>query len=137
VFAFDSGEPELLYSGEHAADTYHVPILDAINGSKATGVVLETVCERFVINAQTVKNSQAPYSLEQIGVLKYLLLSNGLNPELIRMQLPSNAKIMFDNASLKKLGYWHKGGAGHALDAIRHGLLHLTKNGWTPLRLLQ
>jgi hypothetical protein len=44
---------------------------------------------------------------------------------------------MFPNEALKKLEYWHRGGAGHALDAIRHGLLYLAKNGWTPRKLLQ
>jgi hypothetical protein len=44
---------------------------------------------------------------------------------------------MFPNEALKKLDYWHKGGEGHALDAIRHGLLYLAKKGWTPRRLLQ
>lgn len=137
VLTFDNGEPELIYSGEHEFDTYHQPIIDAINGAKSVGVTLEVVCERFVINAQTAKNSQAPYSLEQIGILKYLLAANGIDPESIKMQSPSDAKRMFDNPALKKLDYWHRGGAGHALDAIRHGLLYLAKNGWTPRRLLQ
>lgn len=137
VFRYSSSEPELVYSGEHAFDTYADPILNAIRDAERNSSLLEVVCERFTINAQTVKNSQAPYSLEQIGVLKYVLHSNGLNPELIRMQSPSDAKRMFDNAALKKLEYWHRGGEGHALDAIRHGLLHLAKNGWTPRRLLQ
>lgn len=89
-------------------------------------------CETFVINAQTVRNSQAPYSLEQIGVLKHLCRSSGYPPEKISFQAPVNAKSMFPNETLKALGIWHKGGKGHANDAIRHGLLALVKNRWVP-----
>lgn len=97
---------------------------------------VDVVCERFVINAQTVKNSQAPFSLEQIGILKYLVYKNNLDPEKIYFQSPSDAKKLFPNEALKKLGMWHKGGGGHALDAMRHGLLRLAKTGWVPRVLL-
>lgn len=86
---------------------------------------------------QTVKNSQAPYSLEQIGILKQCLMDAGRSPDDIYFQSPSDAKGMFANDKLKKLEYWHRGGEGHALDAIRHGLLRLVKVGWKPIRLLQ
>jgi hypothetical protein len=94
------------------------------------------VCERFTINAQTVRNSQAPYSLEQIGVLKHLCRSNGYDPESIIFQSPADAKAMFPNEALKKVGTWHVGGDGHANDAMRHALLRLVKTGWKPRVLL-
>jgi hypothetical protein len=94
------------------------------------------VCERFVITAQTVRNSQAPFSLEQIGVLKHLCRSNGYKAEDIGFQSPVDAKTMFPNEALKKIGTWHKGGEGHANDAIRHALLKLAKTGWKPRVLL-
>lgn len=97
---------------------------------------LDIVCERFIINAQTVRNSQAPYSLEQIGILKQCLLDSGRPMNDIYFQSPADAKSMFDNPKLKKLGYWHVGGEGHALDAIRHGLLKLVKTGWKPIKLI-
>ena len=96
---------------------------------------LDVVCERFTINSNTVKNSQSPYSLEQIGILKQLLLDNGRPINDIYFQSPADAKAMFDNPKLKKLGYWHRGGEGHALDAIRHALLRLVKMGWKPIKL--
>lgn len=98
---------------------------------------LDVVCERFTINANTVKNSQSPFSLEQIGILKQCMLDNGRPVDDIYFQSPADAKAMFDNPKLKKLEYWHRGGEGHALDAIRHGLLRLVKIGWKPVRLLQ
>lgn len=98
---------------------------------------LDIVCERFVINAQTVRNSQAPYSLEVIGIVKQCLHDNGRPMDDIYFQAPADAMSMFDNKKLKKLEYWHVGGAGHALDAIRHALLRCIKLGWKPLRLLE
>lgn len=95
------------------------------------------VCERFTITAQTVKNSQAPYSLEQIGVLKHLCRVAEYPVDNISFQPPVDAKNMFPNDALKKIGTWHKGGEGHANDAIRHALLKLTKSGWKPRILLE
>lgn len=138
VFTHSQGEePVLVSSGEFLMPEYHVPIISTIRYAREMDARLEVVCERFTINAQTVKNSQAPFSLEQIGILKYLMLDSGLDHESIYFQSPSDAKGMFTNAAIKKLGYWHSGGAGHALDAIRHGLLRMTKSGWVPTRLLQ
>jgi hypothetical protein len=94
------------------------------------------ICERFTINAQTVRNSQAPYSLEQIGILKHLCRTRGYEVSDIRFQMPADAKNMFPNKSLKILGFWHVGGAGHALDAIRHGLLGAARLRWIPRALL-
>jgi DNA-binding transcriptional regulator PaaX len=94
------------------------------------------VCERFTINAQTVRNSQAPYSLEQIGVLKHLCREAGYSVDDIVMQSPADAKAMFPNEALKKVGTWHVGGEGHANDAMRHALLRLVKTGWKPRVLL-
>jgi hypothetical protein len=134
LFSLESGqEPVLIWSGEFQQDEYAKPIRDTL---ALYGDTLDVVCERFTINAQTVRNSQAPYSLEQIGILKQCLMDAGRKPDDIYFQSPADAKAMFDNSKLKKLEYWHKGGEGHALDAIRHGLLKLVKTGWKPTRLL-
>jgi len=137
LFLYENGEPELLWSGEYQADEFAWAVRSAIAHAQMRETTLEVACERFTITAQTAKNSQAPYSLEQIGVLKHLIReSDGVANELV-FQSPVDAKRLFPNEAIKKLGYWHKGGEGHALDAIRHGLLYLAKHGWTPKRLLQ
>lgn len=134
LFEFTSGkEPVLAWSMEVQQEEYAKPIREVLKNNPEA----EVVCERFVINAQTVRNSQAPFSLEQIGILKQCLIDVGRKPDDIYFQSPSDAKGMFDNAKLKKLDYWHKSGEGHALDAIRHGLLRCVKLGWKPMRLLQ
>lgn len=134
LFSFETGqEPILVWSGEFQQHEYAAPIRAALATVQGD---LEVVCERFTINAQTVKNSQAPYSLEQIGILKQCLLDVGRPADDIYFQSPADAKAIFPNPALKKLGYWHRGGEGHALDAIRHGLLRIVKSGWKPLNLL-
>jgi hypothetical protein len=138
LFSFSDGEPELLWSGEYQADEFATAVRRGLDMALDARVDLEIACERFTITAQTAKNSQAPYSLEQIGVLKHLAReSTCASPESIVLQSPVDAQRMLPNEALKKLDYWHKGGEGHALDAIRHGLLYLAKKGWTPRRLLQ
>jgi len=134
LFSIENGsEPVLEWSIEVQQHEYAKPIREAL---AAFGDELDVVCERFTINAQTVKNTQSPFSLEQIGILKQCLLDAGRPAEDIYFQSPADAKAMFTNEKLKKLEYWHRGGEGHALDAIRHGLLRLVKIGWKPIRLL-
>lgn len=127
--------PEIIYSGEvqpeEFAECVRNLVITYINEE------LQIVCEKFTINAQTVRNSQAPFSLEQIGILKQILQDNGLDREGIIWQTPADAKRMFPNEALKTLKIWHKGGEGHANDALRHALLRLVKSGWIPKELLQ
>lgn len=138
LFSYTTGsEPEMVWSVEVQQEEYAAPIRASLEAAKVMGLEIDIVCERFTINAQTVKNTQAPYSLEQIGILKQCLLDVGRATTDVYFQSPADAKAMFDNPKLKKLEYWHKGGEGHALDAIRHGLLYCIRLGWKPLRLLQ
>lgn len=136
LFSYQTGsEPVLEWSKEVEADEF-AEVIRGVLWAPEKKQHLTVVCERFIINSQTVKNSQAPFSLEQIGILKQCLLDSGRPMDDIYFQSPADAKAMFDNPKLKKLGYWHVGGAGHALDAIRHGLLKLVKTGWKPVNLL-
>lgn len=127
--------PVVDYSLETQPETFGSEILAALKHVNGSDEFL-VACESFIINAQTVRNSQAPWSLENIGVLKYLCRSNGYDPLDISFQAPVNAKSMFPNQALQKIGTWHRGGEGHANDAIRHGLLRLVKAGWKPVELL-
>lgn len=137
LFSWDTeGEPELLDSGEIDFSQYAKFLREKFDSHSSTED-FHIVCERFTINAQTVRNSQAPFSLEKIGVLKQILLDYGRDVESLNLQSPADAKAMFDNTKLKKLEYWHRGGEGHALDAIRHGLLYMVRLGWSPLDRLR
>lgn len=135
LFSFESGqEPVLEWSGEVEFADF---VFEIRKMFELYGDSLEVICEKFTINTQTAKKAQAPYSLEVIGSLKTTLLDNERDPEGLMYQQPADAMAMFTNEKLKKLEYWHRGGAGHALDAIRHGLLRLVKTGWIPTKLLK
>lgn len=101
------------------------------------GENVDVVAERFTITVQTAKNSQQGISLEVIGQLRLLSLAHGAAPNgEISLQSPNDAKNFVTNPRIRALGVWHKGGHGHALDAIRHGVLRLTRTGWQDSRLL-
>ncbi len=95
---------------------------------------LRVVVERFTITTETGKKSQAPFSLELIGSIKYICRVNGAPVPVL--QTPVDAKSFAPNPRLRALGLWHKGGHGHALDALRHGLLYAVKNGYRDSRLI-
>jgi hypothetical protein len=141
VFQFVKGEePVMLEAAEVDFNSFAPWVrnwLDYYFAGTGEESDIHMVCERFTINAQTVKNSQAPFSLEEIGVLKQIMLDYSINPDTLKFQSPADAKAMFSNLKLKKLEYWYRGGEGHALDAIRHGLLHMVKLGWNPLNRLR
>lgn len=127
--------PSLLIAKELQPEEFAIPVETILNSYRGMDS-FTVVCERFTINAQTVRNSQAPYSLEQIGVLKHLCRTNMYHPEKIVFQSPADAKAMFPNEALRKVETWFVGGEGHANDAIRHALLRLVKTGWKPRVLL-
>lgn len=95
---------------------------------------LRVVVERFTITAETGKKSQAPFSLELIGSIKYICRVNGAPKPVL--QMPVDAKNFAPNPRLKALGLWHRGGHGHAMDALRHAVLYAVKNGYRDDRLI-
>lgn len=94
---------------------------------------LEVVCENFIITVQTAKIGAGPWSLKYIGALEYLCRKHSIP---LTLQQPSQ-KDFAPNDRLKALGLWHKGGGGHALDALRHGVIYLVmKHKWRPEGLI-
>ena len=96
------------------------------------GKELQIVAERFIIGPHTHKDSQAPWSLEMIGVARnYARKASGS----LLLTGASEAKNFAFNGRLKALG-WYKGGAGHSDDAARVLLHHLaTRRKWWDERL--
>jgi hypothetical protein len=82
---------------------------------------IEVVAERFIITVQTAKLSQAPWSLEMLGILKFLCRKY---KHRITLQKPSE-KTFAPNDKLRLAGFWHRGGDGHANDALRHALVYI------------
>jgi hypothetical protein len=92
----------------------------------------DVVCEAFIITAKTVSNSQAPWSLKQLGVAEYLAAK--YHCLYAQEQLPVTAKKFATNERLKALGLYVPG-KGHATDAMRHLVIYLVRNGWWDPRL--
>lgn len=92
------------------------------------------VCESFTITQKTARNSQAPWSLEVIGLIRYMAMVNHL--ELV-FQQPSAAKNLIKDQVIKNAGMW-KPGQEHAMDAVRHCLLYaVTQKGKFREALIQ
>ena len=92
------------------------------------------VVEQFIINARTIKNTQAPFSLEAIGVVRAIQLRTP--PLKLDMQSATEGKSLVDNKMLRRLGLWFRGGEGHANDAIRHTVAYAIRKGWRDPRMM-
>lgn len=124
----------IVESGELAPAELNTWLMRQFARAVEDKAALEAVCEDFIITTQTGKNSAAPWSLKKIGVLEFLCEMYGVP---LTLQTPAAAKSFVSNQRLRNLGLWHKGGAGHANDALRHGALYLVnKRGWNPENLL-
>ena len=94
----------------------------------ATAVVIE----KFTITAKTAQNSQAPWSLEVIGQSRWIVWEEiGPERQLI-VQSPADSMAAFKNDRLRALGLWHRGGHGHAVEALRHVALFAHRQKLLP-----
>jgi hypothetical protein len=84
----------------------------------------EIVCERFVITARTAELGSPDWSLKVCGALEWLVWNHWGLPgdETVVYQSAGDAKKLVPNPVLRHAGVWHRGGAGHARDALRHGV---------------
>lgn len=93
---------------------------------------MRVVIESFLITQRTVAKSQeASWALKTMGAVEQACRDAGYPVDAIVYYSPDK-KAAFPNPRLKKLGLWHVGGKGHALDAIRHATLYLTQTGMLP-----
>ena len=83
------------------------------------------VCERFVINARTAQLTQAPWSLEQIGALRFMCKKFDVD---FVLQNASDAKKFATDKLLTNYGWPRPPGGGHARDAQRHLLVYLVRH---------
>lgn len=89
------------------------------------------VMEAFIITQATVRKTFEPWSLYSIGALEYAMHLRGRSSSTV-LQSPATAKRLVDNRLLRALGLWHRGGAGHANDALRHIAAFALGHGWRP-----
>lgn len=78
------------------------------------------VYENFIIGANTIKKTQAPWSLKYIGAIEYVC-DKYVIP--YKAQMPSDAKGFVNDARLKRLEWWSSN--DHERDATRHLVKYL------------
>ena len=88
------------------------------------------ICESFIITPQTGKNTQAPWSLENIGIVRFFCSKAGIQ---LVFQTPAQAKRLASDEILKAAGMHSPSKGGHQNDAARHVAYYLM----TELQLLQ
>lgn len=142
IFAFDPGKT----TGWALAEVENGDVLNITYGEDAPFVVcaridawfraygerLQPVGEKYTITARTATLSQQHDALEIIGVARYLAWKHDCQELLLQ---PTNTKKFSTDKRLKAMGWWHKGGGGHANDALRHLMGYLVSIGWMDDRL--
>jgi hypothetical protein len=123
----DLGDPKLLETHE----LEQMPLCAYVEEKLRYAHSYDIVMERYVIG-----EADAPWSLEVIGAVRYLNWKQ-TGRDYVELQTPGDAKSFADNERLRALGFWHVGGAGHANDAIRHGVLYMVREYfWHSPKLL-
>lgn len=109
---------ETFESFEFTVPEYFDWIHNTVHAANAEGEKIILISESFIITVQTAKNTAAYWSLELIGVMKFLAHRYGL--DMVTLQTPAVAKRFMNDQKLKHVGWFKKGTAGHANDAARH-----------------
>lgn len=90
------------------------------------GQPMHLIVERFDIGAGTVEKTRQLDALYIIGALEYLAGKTGAG---FTVQSRASAKTFATDDKLKALGWWFRGGEGHANDAGRHLLAWMVESG--------
>jgi hypothetical protein len=120
----DPDNPVVVWSVEATTTEFYDKIAEYVAHPE-----IHVVMEDFKITVETGKLTEAPWSLNLIGVVQYLCY---LNSKVLDFQLPSQ-KPFADNDKLRAVDFWHVGGAGHANDALRHAMIWIVDRNrkWT------
>jgi hypothetical protein len=123
-----------LIDPETPVKVWSVEVTDTEFYDKIAGLIAHesthVVIEKFTITTETGKLTEAPWSLEHIGIVKYWCYK--LDKEL-NIQTPAEAKDFATNEKLKAVDFWHVGGEGHANDSLRHAMVWIVNRNrkWT------
>lgn len=125
LVTFDTVTAEFTAHELNFDDTCNV--LKTLLDTAIEGADVHVISESFIITQQTAKNTQAPWSLELIGVARYL--SRQYTGRDLVLQQPAAAKRFSSDARVKAMGWWTPA-KGHANDAARHLLLFTATRGF-------
>lgn len=116
----DPLNPKKVWTKEVDVIEFYDTVPDCITEFKDN---LTVVCENFIITVQTAKKTQSPWSLQLIGIVQYFCYMND-----VELHLPNPSVREFTSHDmLKKFDLWHTGGAGHAMQALRHAFAYLAQ----------
>lgn len=123
----DMDNPRPLMAWEVSLFEFYDTMEEIIEKTKDVKVTI--VYEDFIITPETAKKTPQPYSLWLIGVMQYLCYKHDMAFE---VQKPADKAFIPNtkdgNTKLRKVGFWYKGGAGHANDMYRHAVVWLVNN---------
>jgi hypothetical protein len=88
---------------------------------------VEVVFESYTVTSQTAQKSQQHWSLELIGVGRWLARKHFVK-FVEPLQSPAEAKRFCPDARLRAMNLWVPGGPDHERDALRHLVLRLAKH---------
>lgn len=88
---------------------------------------VEIVFESYTVTSQTAQKSQQHWSLELIGVGRWLARKHFVK-FVEPLQSPADAKRFCPDARLRAMNLWVPGGPDHERDARRHLVLRLAKH---------
>jgi hypothetical protein len=102
------------------------------------GDKVDVVVEAFRISINTAKNAKgAVETMECIGMVRLLCRQYKVNDgDSMALQTSADAQAFTDGAKLRALGWWYRGGGGHANMALRHAALRLLRTGCRDAALL-
>lgn len=136
VRVISTAELSILEGSEIEHPKFLRSMIDDWRASGDTDVPTRVVVERFTITPATGKKSQeAKAALETIGAVKLMCREAGYPLDAIVYQGPGEVKDAWPNAKLRRCDLWHRGGAGHALDALRHAATYMVSQGWNDPRM--
>ena len=115
-----------------SAELPHFPFLVAAERLLLEKPIHTVICERFVITKATLEKTRQPWSIEQIGCLRYWCETMNIPFDL---QTAAEGKAFSTDTKLKTIGFFTPN-SGHANDAARHLLLWMAKHQYVPISSL-
>ena len=119
-----------LSGGDDWFEAHEEPWLDAVHRVHTflrASLAAHVVTERFVITREAAQQSRQTDALRAIGALQFLTSAANRVDPIPFHELNRSDRTRVTSAHLRALGFWHRGGAGHANDAARHAVVALLR----------
>lgn len=125
----DPDDPKTIWSAELSIEEFYGRLEETF---ATYGSDLTLIWEDFHITVETAKKTPQPWSLHLIGLMLYYCWKYDVP---FSVQSPVR-KGFASNDKLRRVGFWHKGGEGHANDGYRHLMIYIADNNPNWVRKL-